>query len=750
MTTPDVSVVITVDNRTSLAHRSIASARRARDYAAARGVQAELVVVVNNPDDRTREYFQECRKGLAQCEVYAGDVAEARNMGVGLSKGKLVAFLHTGHLFGETWLQNACEALARSTGHCVWHPMFTHEFENTCKITRYKNSSDPDCNVRALLEYDLWTDVMLAPREFFERHPFQFCPPLSGFGHEMRRWYCEVIADGVPVRIVDRTSAFIRAERGAGQANGERLAMRANALFDAGSLPLCIPEYPQIVAMPKRACRPPLTARLKSFAVRQARRLKTRSPRLGKIIGGLRLCEQGLREIQAALWSPGPQGPREPLPGWFIDQWKGVHAIEPQLFPDPLILERTALHQAPVLRIVGPYSDLCQRFGRPATHVFLVPWLVRGGADLVVLNYVRAVCELGDPGDVVVIAGENVDSPWAARLPPGVRFIEFGKQYSHLDADAQTELLVRLLLQQAPKVIHNINSRLGYDAYIKYGRALRQSSRLYADAYCDNISPEGKLTGYIFHDLPKCFEHLTMVFSDNRRILEDLHRVFALDLKKMRVHYQPMYVAPSASRARSPAALGVLNVLWAGRLDRQKRPDILAAVADRCRQYPFHFHVHGCTLLEPAAESLKDVANVTCYGTYASFDEIHPQNFDVLLHTAQWDGVPNTLLEGMAAGLPAVASDVGGIGEVITPGKTGFLTSPFDDVEQYVQALVAIHENKVDLDGLVANGFELLRRRHSWQAFLQNLSRAPGYLCNGEASLGEPQSSAPPAIRAAA
>ncbi len=63
-----------------------------------------------------------------------------------------------------------------------------------------------------------------------------------------------------------------------------------------------------------------------------------------------------------------------------------------------------------------------------------MPWLKSGGADLVVLNYVKALTEDNMAEKIVVISTENADSPWAKKLPVEVQFIEFGKLYSHLSA----------------------------------------------------------------------------------------------------------------------------------------------------------------------------------------------------------------------------------------------------------------------------------------------------------------------------
>jgi glycosyltransferase involved in cell wall biosynthesis len=52
---------------------------------------------------------------------------------------------------------------------------------------------------------------------------------------------------------------------------------------------------------------------------------------------------------------------------------------------------------------------------------------------------------------------------------------------------------------------------------------------------------------------------------------------------------------------------------------------------------------------------------------------------DVLLLTSISEGIPLTLIEGMAAGLPVVATDVGGVGEIVEDGTTGFLAPAGDD-----------------------------------------------------------------------
>jgi glycosyltransferase involved in cell wall biosynthesis len=60
------------------------------------------------------------------------------------------------------------------------------------------------------------------------------------------------------------------------------------------------------------------------------------------------------------------------------------------------------------------------------------------------------------------------------------------------------------------------------------------------------------------------------------------------------------------------------------------------------------------------------------------------QGFDVFIlgSVPNSEGTPTSIMEAMACGLPVIATDVGGVSELVADGLTGFVTPPLDPAAQ--------------------------------------------------------------------
>jgi glycosyltransferase involved in cell wall biosynthesis len=137
-----------------------------------------------------------------------------------------------------------------------------------------------------------------------------------------------------------------------------------------------------------------------------------------------------------------------------------------------------------------------------------------------------------------------------------------------------------------------------------------------------------------------------------------------------------------------PAALspfgipaGSQVVLTVGRLDRQKGlHDLLDAAALLMPKYrQVHFLLVGKGSERPVIDrsirekGLMDRMHLT--GWRSDIPELLAAGYALIL-SSHWEGMPNVILEAMAAGLPVVATQVEGTSELVHHGQTGFLVPP--------------------------------------------------------------------------
>jgi len=67
----------------------------------------------------------------------------------------------------------------------------------------------------------------------------------------------------------------------------------------------------------------------------------------------------------------------------------------------------------------------------------------------------------------------------------------------------------------------------------------------------------------------------------------------------------------------------------------------------------------------------------------------------LLILPSLWEGMPNVLLEAMAAARPVIATDVGGVPELVVNGETGILVPPGDS-DALASAIIGLLQNELN------------------------------------------------------
>lgn len=144
-----------------------------------------------------------------------------------------------------------------------------------------------------------------------------------------------------------------------------------------------------------------------------------------------------------------------------------------------------------------------------------------------------------------------------------------------------------------------------------------------------------------------------------------------------------------------------LKVLFVGRLDRQKGIDVLLrAVKDLSDQVALR--IIGDSVADGDALSLAAYPHVSALG-WQKMPEVaaHMQACDVVVMPSRWEGLPLVALEAMRLSKPVIGADVGGMGEVIQDGETGFLF-PVEDHNKLRQLLLGLNTEQCAIMGAKA------------------------------------------------
>jgi len=187
----------------------------------------------------------------------------------------------------------------------------------------------------------------------------------------------------------------------------------------------------------------------------------------------------------------------------------------------------------------------------------------------------------------------------------------------------------------------------------------------------------------------------------------------SIDVIRNGVHVPDL---PRSSEAKD----GSVRILVVSRLIERKGIDTLLQAVARLGDPRVRVDIAGegpdrARLEEVArAAGLAGRARFHGFAERAALDQLYAEA-DVFALTSRSESCSMALLDAIAAGLPVVATDVGGTPELVEHGTNGLLVQP-GDVGSLAAALAALIRDPVLRQQLGAQGRSRALGRHSWHA----------------------------------
>ncbi len=343
-----------------------------------------------------------------------------------------------------------------------------------------------------------------------------------------------------------------------------------------------------------------------------------------------------------------------------------------------------------------------------------------GGAQRYVFDLAREAKSAGH--DVAVMCGGN--GPLVEKLRNhGIRVIaipNMQRDVSLVDEFRSLNFIFRTLYEEKPDVFHTNSSKMGGLGNLAARLAGIRKIILTAHGWAFNEPrPEWQKV------LIKFFTWLTILLSDkticvSEKTKNDVvgwpfikHKLAVIhngisEFKRMERQDQTLTVGTIAELHRVKG-LDVLLTAWSKFIKNREAKLVILGEGEERKN------------LEVLAEELDITHSVTFKG-YAENAKQHLSTFDIFCLPSRSEALPYTVLEAGLAGLPVIATSVGGIPEIIETGINGVLVPP-EDVEVLFSTLILLSEDKRLRDRLGSALKETISKNFSLEKMVEETFR---------------------------
>jgi len=324
--------------------------------------------------------------------------------------------------------------------------------------------------------------------------------------------------------------------------------------------------------------------------------------------------------------------------------------------------------------------------------IHIVLGLEVGGLEKLVVDLASAINKLTTIESIICcITGKDTQFQRMAEAK-GVRVINLDSKMG-LQKVFSLLSLIQLVRREKIDILHSHNATAHF-----YGAVVSSFTRKpLIHTKHGNLLPFPRNQGWSSHHWAASSTKKIIAVSDIVR--ESIINAYRVPAEKVMTIFNGIDIAPYHSKPRlSTLDSKYFSVGCIGRLSKEKDHSTLLKAFKKVLEIipTVQLKIVGDGMLKEALiKETKDLGiegNVAFWGMRTDIPDLLKE-FDVFVQPSLTEGISLTILEAMAAGLPVVATNVGGNPEVVLEGQTGFLV-PSQNPKAMAEAILKFHADK--------------------------------------------------------
>ena len=395
--------------------------------------------------------------------------------------------------------------------------------------------------------------------------------------------------------------------------------------------------------------------------------------------------------------------------------------------PRPSAVVRKPLRPFEIINTAPQATNSLERSSTDRRRVlFILPWMVVGGADRVNLDLLEGLTAKGY--DITICVTLRADHNWEhqyCRFTSDIFILP-----NFLRPADYPRFLAYLIQSRKIETVLTTGSTLGYQ-FLPYLRATSPQVALLDLCHVEEphwLNGGHPRFGVGYQDVLD----LNLVSTQH---LTDWMRERGADGSRIRVLYSgvrpPQSTRGPEVRERMRSALNIPRncpvIVFAGRFCQQKRPAMLAEILKVARDGGLEFNalIVGDGELRGQLEGLltryrlTEVVHLLGSVAHERWLDILVSS-DILLMPSKYEGISISLLEAMAAGVVPVVASVGGQGEIVGRQEGFLIPHGPNELQEYLSALRQLIAEPTTLQHFSQNCAAFASSKHSWQGMIEN------------------------------